>query len=107
MPVLVKLSQDQIANLRVRKENSDDLAPYRDFIDDMQVGDWAELTPDTEAGENRRTVKRRLTVAARLAGFAIRYHQGISKSEADSVRFQLKTPKVKAVNGNGATAAAE
>lgn len=104
MPVLTKLTAEEVDALKTRKEDADSLAPYREFIGELQLGDWGTLTPDAAAGENRRTVKRRLTVAARLSGYGIRYHQGAKAAEDESIRFQIRKP---VANGHRPVKAAE
>lgn len=86
MPVFQRLSPEQIALFRSRRENQDNLEPYQEFLKGMKVGDWGTLAPDE--GENRRVVKRRLTVAAKEIGLTVRYRQG--GTEDDPVRFQVK-----------------
>jgi hypothetical protein len=71
MPILSKLTKEEIDTLTRRRTPNIDLSEYLRFLDNMNVGDWGSVT--LNEGESRRVVKRRLTTAVRSRGWDIRY----------------------------------
>ena len=61
MPTFRPLNADQLAALQRRRGAAVDLMEYSDFIRNLQVGEGAHLT--LESNQQKQTVKRRLTRA--------------------------------------------
>jgi hypothetical protein len=60
-----------------------DLAPYRDMIDGLTLGEGGIITLET--GDQQRTTKRRLTIAAHEHGFGVKW----KSAPEGKLRFQL------------------
>jgi len=85
VPDFRRLSADEVAALRSRRRGSVDLAEYSEFVRELDEGEGGEL--ELAADEQKRTVKRRLTRAARLQGKDVRYR----RSEGNYIRFELRS----------------
>lgn len=85
VPFFRKLSAEEVAAMRARRRGSVDLTDYIDFLRTLDVGEGGEVTlkPD----EQKRTVKRRLTRAARQLNKDVRYR----RSEGNVIRFEVRT----------------
>jgi hypothetical protein len=73
MPTFRRLSAEEMALLRA-KNISVDLTEYRDFLGTLAPGEGGEVQLGPE--DQRRTVKRRLTSAAKQLNQWIRYRRG-------------------------------
>lgn len=71
MPQFRTLSPAEVQQLTTRRLNLADLAPYMDYLETLQVGDYGEVT--IGEGEKKQTVKRRTTLAAKQLGMAIKW----------------------------------
>src|SRR5207237_1391301 len=71
MPTFRKLSQEEITAQKSQRRGSIDLSEYLDFLDECARGDWGELK--LAEGDKIRTVKRRLSMAARRQQKQIRW----------------------------------
>jgi hypothetical protein len=87
MPTFRALSAEELAQLRARRGGAVDLTPYTDFLRGLGAGEGGELTlgPD----EQKRTVKRRLTTAARRMNKDVRYRRTVG----DVLRFEVVSPR--------------
>jgi hypothetical protein len=84
MPSFRRLNAEEVAAMRARRRGSVDLTEYSDFIRGLEVGEGGEVVlGDTE---QKRTVKRRLTRAARQMSRDVRYR----RSEGNVIRFELR-----------------
>lgn len=84
MPNFRKLNADEVAAMRARRRGSVDLTEYSDFVRNLDVGEGGELT--LSDSEQKRTVKRRLTRAARQMNRDVRYR----RSEGNVIRFEVR-----------------
>ncbi|MBM2809703.1 MAG: hypothetical protein HW416_462 [Chloroflexi bacterium] len=84
MPIFRRLSSEEVAALRARRRGSVDLSEYSDFVRDLAVGEGGELV--LSDAEQKRTVKRRLTRAARQMNKDVRYR----RSEGNLIRFEVR-----------------
>jgi hypothetical protein len=85
MPTFRRLNAEEVAAMRARRRGSVDLTEYSDFIRGLEVGEGGEVVlGDTE---QKRTVKRRLTRAARQMSKDVRYR----RSEGNVIRFEVRT----------------
>ncbi len=86
MPNFRRLSAEEVAAMRARRRGSVDLSEYSDFIRALDIGEGGEVV----LGENeqKRTVKRRLTRAARQLSKDVRYR----RSEGNTIRFEVRSP---------------
>jgi hypothetical protein len=84
MPTFRRLRPEELAALRKPRGRSIDLSEYRQFLEGLSPGEGGELAlgPD----EPKRTVKRRLTTAAKQMGKTVVYR----RSEGDVVRFEVQ-----------------
>jgi hypothetical protein len=84
MPTFRRLSAEEIARLQPRRSNAVDLGEYRAFVETLGPGEGGEigLGPD----DLRRTVKRRLTTAAKQMNKQLRYR----RSADDVLRFEVQ-----------------
>lgn len=85
MPTFRKLNADEVAAMRARRRGSVDLTDYSDFIRNLEVGEGGEVVLGDS--EQKRTVKRRLTRAARQLNKDVRYR----RSEGNMIRFEVRT----------------
>jgi hypothetical protein len=85
MPTFRRLSAEEIAAMRQPRGRSIDLTEYRQFLQDLAPGDGGEIAlgPD----EQTRTVKRRLTTAAKQLNKNVRYR----RSDGDVLRFEVQS----------------
>lgn len=60
-----------------------DLAPYTEILQGLSIGEGAEVA--LEASEKQRVVKRRFSMAASLAGYALKWRT----APEGHLRFQL------------------
>jgi hypothetical protein len=65
-----KLSDEEVQQLTKRAVRVD-LTEYLAYLDTLKVGDWGAVT--LEKDEVQRTVKRRLTIAAKERGLKLKY----------------------------------
>jgi hypothetical protein len=86
MPSFRRLSADEVAAMRARRRGSVDLTEYADFIRGLDVGEGGEVV--LADAEQKRTVKRRLTRAARQLSKDVRYR----RSEGNTIRFEVRGP---------------
>jgi hypothetical protein len=84
MPQFRRLSAEEVAQMRARRRGSVDLAEYSSFVRGLAVGEGGEVT--LSDGEQKRTVKRRLTRAARQTSRDVRYR----RSEGNLIRFEIR-----------------
>jgi len=84
MPSFRRLNADEVAAMRARRRGSVDLTEYSDFIRGLEVGEGGEVVLGD--AEQKRTVKRRLTRAARQMSRDVRYR----RSEGNVIRFELR-----------------
>lgn len=84
MPTFRRLSSEEVAELRTRRRGSVDLSEYSDFMQDLAVGEGGELV--LSDAEQKRTVKRRLTRAARQMNKDVHYR----RSEGNLIRFEVR-----------------
>jgi hypothetical protein len=86
MPQFRRLNADEVAAMRARRRGSVDLTEYSEFIRGLEAGEGGEVVlGDTE---QKRTVKRRLTRAARQMNKDVRYR----RSEGNVIRFEVRNP---------------
>ena len=85
MPTFRRLSADEVAALHARRRGSVDLTEYADFMRVLGVGEGGEVVL-TEF-EQKRTVKRRLTRAARTLNKDVHYR----RSEGNVIRFEVRS----------------
>jgi len=88
MPTFRRLNADEVAAMRARRRGSVDLTEYTEFLRGLEAGEGGEVV----LGENeqKRTVKRRLTRAARQMSRDVRYR----RSEGNVIRFEVRTTSV-------------
>ena len=86
MPEFSRLSPEEVVKLRGKRQTKLDLTEYREFVNSLDPGDWARVT--LEEGESQRTVKRRLTTAAKLEGRDLKYR----RSHEGQIIVQLQPP---------------
>ena len=86
MPTFRRLSAEEMARFRVRKNASVDLTEYRNFLSTLSPGEGGEVQLGPE--DQRRTVKRRLTSAASQLNQRIRYR----RSDNGLVLFEVQQP---------------
>ena len=84
MPSFRRLTSDEVAAMRARRRGSVDLSEYSEFIRGLDLGEGGEVTL-TDA-DQKRTVKRRLTRAARQLNKDVRYR----RSEGNVIRFEVR-----------------
>ena len=84
MPSFRRLNAEEVAAMRARRRGSVDLTEYSDFIRGLEVGEGGEVVLGD--AEQKRTVKRRLTRAARQMSRDVRYR----RSEGNVIRFELR-----------------
>jgi hypothetical protein len=85
MPSFRRLNPEEVAALRARNARAVDLSEYREFLQDLAPGDGGEIA--LGAGDERRTVKRRLTTAANRMNKKLRYR----RSTDDVLRFEVQS----------------
>lgn len=91
MPTFEPLPKDAFARRRrTNQPRTVDLTPYEEFLRPLSVGEGGLIT--LEEGDLPRVVKRRLSVAARERGVAVRWRT----APEGKLRFQLVEPKRKA-----------
>jgi len=84
MPQFRRLNADEVAAMRARRRGSVDLTEYSDFIRGLDIGEGGEVVLGD--AEQKRTVKRRLTRAARQMNKDVRYR----RSEGNVIRFEVR-----------------
>ena len=84
MPTFRPLSTEEVAALQKSRGRAIDLSEYRQFLEELEPGDGGEIT--LTPGEQKRTVKRRLTTAAKQMNKSVRYR----RSEGDVLRFEVQ-----------------
>lgn len=84
MAKVIKLSDAEVAELK-RRRSAIDLREYLAMIAGFAVGDWGRL--DLEPKDNRRAVKRRLTLAAKERGLRLSYR--LTKAEDRQLVFTV------------------
>jgi len=84
MPVFRRLDADEVAAMRARRRASVDLSEYSEFIRGLELGEGGEVTLNEM--DQKRTVKRRLTRAARQMNKDVRYR----RSESNIIRFEVR-----------------
>ena len=84
MPVFRRLSAEEVAAMRARRRGSVDLTEYSDFVRGLTAGEGGEIVLGEI--EQKRTVKRRLTRAARQLNKDVRYR----RSEGNVIRFEVR-----------------
>lgn len=85
MPTFRRLNTEEVTAMRARRRGSVDLTEYSEFLRGLQVGEGGEVT--LGSSEQKRTVKRRLTRAARQMDKDVRYR----RSEGSIIRFEVRT----------------
>jgi hypothetical protein len=85
VPTFRRLSADEVAAMRARRRGSVDLTEYADFVRTLDVGEGGEVV--LADAEQKRTVKRRLTRAARQLNKDVRYR----RSEGNVIRFEVRS----------------
>lgn len=85
MPTFRRLNTEEVTAMRARRRGSVDLTEYSEFLRGLQVGEGGEVT--LGSSEQKRTVKRRLTRAARQMDKDVRYR----RSEGNIIRFEVRT----------------
>ena len=85
MPTFRRLNAEEVAAMRARRRGSIDLTEYSEFIRALEIGEGGELV--LADAEQKRTVKRRLTRAARQMNRDVRYR----RSEGNTIRFELRS----------------
>jgi len=85
MPTFRRLSTEEVAALRARRRGSVDLSEYSEFVRNLDVGEGGEVVLGD--AEQKRTVKRRLTRAARQMNKDVRYR----RSEGNLIRFEVRS----------------
>lgn len=86
MPQFHRLNADEVAAMRVRRRGSVDLTEYNEFLRALDIGEGGEVV--LSDAEQKRTVKRRLTRAARQMNKDVRYR----RSEGNVIRFEVRAP---------------
>jgi hypothetical protein len=86
MPQFRRLSADEVAAMRARRRGSVDLTEYSEFLRALDIGEGGEVV--LADAEQKRTVKRRLTRAARQLNKDVRYR----RSEGNVIRFEVRAP---------------
>ena len=84
MPVFRRLSAEEVAAMRARRRGSVDLTEYSEFVRTLGSGEGGEIVLGD--AEQKRTVKRRLTRAARQMNKDVRYR----RSEGNVIRFEIR-----------------
>ena len=84
MPSFRPLSAEQVGALQKRRRRPVDLTEYSQFVRTLAVGDGGEVT--LGPSEQKRAVKRRLTLAARQLGMDVHYRW----SEGNVLRFEVR-----------------
>ena len=84
MPTFRRLSADEIAAMRSRRRGTVDLTEYSEFVRALNVGEGGEVVLGDS--DQKRTVKRRLTRAARQMNKDVRYR----RSEGNIIRFEIR-----------------
>ena len=84
MPTFRRLSADEIAAMRARRRGTVDLTEYSEFVRALNVGEGGEVVLGDS--DQKRTVKRRLTRAARQMNKDVRYR----RSEGNIIRFEIR-----------------
>ena len=84
MPVFRRLSTEEVAAMRARRRGSVDLTEYSEFVRTLGSGEGGEIVLGDS--EQKRTVKRRLTRAARQMNKDVRYR----RSEGNVIRFEIR-----------------
>jgi hypothetical protein len=72
-----------MAALRSRRRSSVDLTEYTEFLRGLATGEGGELV--LGPGEQKRTVKRRLTTAAKRMDKGVRYR----RTEGNTLHFEV------------------
>jgi hypothetical protein len=85
MPTFRRLNADEVAAMRARRRGSVDLTEYTEFIRALDAGEGGEVVLGDS--EQKRTVKRRLTRAARQLSKDVRYR----RSEGNVIRFEVRS----------------
>jgi hypothetical protein len=85
MPSFKQLTEQEVRQLQERRIDQDLVGEYVDFLGNLDIGDWGEV--ELTAADKRRTVKRRLSVAASSRGQAIHWRRSV---EADRLVFVLQ-----------------
>ena len=86
MPQFRRLNADEVAAMRARRRGSVDLTEYSEFLRALDIGEGGEVV--LSEAEQKRTVKRRLTRAARQLNKDVRYR----RSEGNVIRFEVRAP---------------
>lgn len=73
MATFAKLSVSEVEALKKRRVSRLDLSAYATYVNALAPGEWGVVT--LEEGEKQRTIKRRLTVAAKHQGKEMRYRK--------------------------------
>ncbi len=84
MPTFRRLSADEIAAMRARRRGTVDLTEYTEFVLGLYAGEGGEVVLGDS--DQKRTVKRRLTRAARQMNKDVRYR----RSEGNVIRFEIR-----------------
>lgn len=84
MAKISKLSRDEVAALTSRTPRLD-LSEYLAMLQGFRSGDWGRI--ELEPGDDRRVVRRRLTLASKQKGIALRYRA--SKPEDTTILFRV------------------
>ncbi|MPZ16154.1 MAG: hypothetical protein GEU73_17350 [Chloroflexi bacterium] len=85
MPTFRRLSAEEVAAMRARRRGSVDLGEYSEFLRTLDVGEGGEVV--LGGADQKRTVKRRLTRAAREMEKDVRYR----RSEGNIIRFEVRS----------------
>ncbi len=85
MPTFRRLSAEEIAKLQPPRRNSVDLSEYREFVQGLAPGEGGEI--QLAPGDERRTIKRRLTAAAKQMKMQVRYR----RSPEGVLRFEVQS----------------
>ena len=84
MPTFRQLNAEELAQMRARRGPSVDLTEYSQFLQGLNDGEGGELV--LGPNEQKRTVKRRLTTAAKRMGKEVRYR----RTEGNHLRFEIR-----------------
>jgi hypothetical protein len=83
VPTFRKVSREELAATTSRRRNSVDLTEYTDFIASLSIGEGGEVP--LNGNELKRTVKRRLTLAAHQLGRRLVYRRSVG----NTIRFEI------------------
>lgn len=90
MPKFTRLTEEQIEKL-MKRNKSDGVSQrqltrqqYVDYLTKFKPGDWVSV--DLDAGENKQTVRNRLTRAAKTLGWKLNFIRS-----RGPIRFEIQT----------------